>query len=261
MRWGPPCSREDWGPEGTREWLEVTQRWTSAAGPSTGLLGPFPSRGSPRQRVTQWATAPRWSPAGPQELPLGRGGAPKAAVLWGPPESPESGQTQEQAAAAVQPEHFLAASLGPGWAGRGAGSGLRGCGCVSDLSPSASLWACLSVLRPKFLCVSLSLSFRLSHLCLFLISLSVSLYLCPSVSISGSLSFSVFLSFSLSPLSLFISILHLCLSPLSLCPSSVLPLTPCPSRCSRPPGTPPARSRPHDPEPSLRASCPTVLPG
>ena len=80
--------------------------------------------------MTQWAKAPIWSPAGPQELPLGRGAASQGpAVPWGLPEIPGTGHMQEGGGRSSR-AHLLAAlplrAPGPGWAAGGTGSGSEG---------------------------------------------------------------------------------------------------------------------------------------
>ena len=79
--------------------------------------------------MTQWAEAPRRSPAGPQELPLGEGTPVAPADRWGPPEIPDTGLVQEGGERS-NGAHFPAApplrAPDPGWAGGGGAPGPRG---------------------------------------------------------------------------------------------------------------------------------------
>ena len=161
--------------------------------------------------MTQWAKAPRWSPAGPQELPLGEGTPEAPADPWGLPEIQDTGLVQQRGGGPMghisQLPHPSGHPSQAGWGRWGPGS--EGCGYLSSPSPlSALLWACLPVLLPQFLCVTVSLSFSLSHLSLSHLSFSIS----PSCS-----------------LSLFTSVLPLCLSPLTCPHPCVLRPSPCPS--------------------------------
>ena len=154
--------------------------------------------------MTQWAEAPRRSPAGPQELPLGEGTPEAPADPWGLPEIQDTGLVQQRGGGPMghisQLPHPSGHPSQAGWGRWGPGS--EGCGYLSSLSPlSASLWACLPALLPQFLCVPVSLSFSLSHLSLSHLSFSVS----PSCSLSlshfrsPSLPLSLDLSSSLHP--------------------------------------------------------------
>lgn len=135
----------------------------------------FPSRGSPRRwGVAQEATAPRWSPAGPQELPK----AP--ACPLGPPESSDTWAHTGGRAAAIQPANFLAAApSGPGarqgWSRLVRAEGVRTC---ERSAPLASLPAPVSVLLPKFLWGQ-TLGVAISRVRVFLfLLLSHSLFFC-----------------------------------------------------------------------------------
>lgn len=143
--------------------------------------GTFPSRGSPRRRgVTQEASAPRCSPAGPLEQPLGRGGAARGpAVPWGRLRAQTLGTRRRAGGchpAGTFPGRRTPQAPGPGQAGA---SRLRqrGCGCVGGLpsrplsgpgsrscSPSPSVWKLWEFLSPIVVSVSptSSLSFYLS---------------------------------------------------------------------------------------------------
>lgn len=229
---------------------------TAMGRPSTGLLAPFPSRGSPRWGVTQWAKAPYGVQLGLRSCHWGGERPPKALLS---PGACLRSQTlcicrREGVGPAGHISWLLYPSGHQGQAGLGEvlAPGLRGCGCESDLFPLC-LTLGLSPSLPQFLCVSLSLSFflSLSHL---------------SVCLSVSLSLSVLLSHSLLSVSFHFSSPSLPLSldlASSLCPPRVLPLVPHPSCCSSLPGAPPPRSRPCDPESSFRASsnCPCRLRG
>lgn len=183
--------------------------------------------------MAQEATAPRWSPAGPQELPK----AP--ACPLGPPESSDTGHTLEggrlpssrQISWLPHPQALGPGRAGAGWFGR------RGCGHVSGLPP----WP----LSPR-LSQSCSPSSSGGKFWELLSLVSVSFY------------FSYFLI-------LFSFCFHSASLPLSLDSYVLQCCPPCP-----PPYPAYAAAgfqgahlgcRPCDPQFSLRASCPTVLPG
>ena len=156
------CSRERLRPGRDKGLARITQRWES---------GQAPEQDFPQQREPEAAGSdsvghgPQMEPSWASGAAAGEGrGCPRPRCPLGPPESSDTGHTQE-GGRPPSSRHisWLPHPSGPGarqgWSGLAQAEGVWMC---EWSALSASLWACLSALLPQFLCVE-TLGVSVSH--------------------------------------------------------------------------------------------------